>query len=193
MAKEYPSVPILWKMAALMELCPADVQDMVYQTIDDVHEDYERLKQKILSWVSNKMSIRSGRVPMDIGRVDGGDSTFEVNAIGNSSQCYNCGGWRHASRECPSDRGAKGGKAKGKVNRLDKGVGKGGKGGGDGGTKGKGRGTKARATRVAKLDTRLGSAAHATSTQSRKQVRERWRRWWTLERSGTWGTWRLSM
>ena len=42
------SVPILWKMAALMELCPSDVQDMVYQTIDDVHEDYERPKQKIL-------------------------------------------------------------------------------------------------------------------------------------------------
>ena len=142
MAKEYPSVPILWKMAALMELCPADVQDMVYQTIDDVHEDYERLKQKILSWVSNKMSTRNGPVPMDIGRVDGGDSTFEfgVDAIGNNSQCYNCGGWGHASRECPSDRGAKGGKAKGKVKGLDKGVGKGGKGGGDGGTKGKGKG-----------------------------------------------------
>ena len=55
-------------------------------------------------------------------------------------QCYNCGGWGHTSRECPSDRGAKGGKAKGKVKGLDKGVGKGGKGGGDGGTKGKGRG-----------------------------------------------------
>ena len=83
MAKEYPSVPILWKMAALMELCPADVQDMVCQTIDDVHEDYERLKQKILSLVSNKMSLRNGPVPMDIGRVDGRDSTFEfgVDAI----------------------------------------------------------------------------------------------------------------
>ena len=91
MAKEYPSVPILWKMAALMELCPAHVQDVVYQTIDDVHEDCERLKQKILSWVSNKMSIRSGPVPMDIGRVDGGDSTFEVDSVVNSSQCYNCG------------------------------------------------------------------------------------------------------
>ena len=136
MAKEYPSVPVLWKMAALIELCPADVQDMVYQTIDDFHEDYERLKQKILSWVSNKMSIRSGLVPMDIGRVDGRDSTFEVDAIGNSSQCYNCGGWEHASRECPSDRDAKGGEAKGKVKGLDKGVGKGGKGGGDGVTKG---------------------------------------------------------
>ena len=121
-----PSVPVLWKMAALMELCPADVQDMVCQTIDGVHEDYERLKQKILSWASNKMSHRKGPVPMDVGRVDGRDSTFEfgVDAIGNNSHCYNCGAWGHASR-------------------LDKGVGKGGKGGkggGDGGTTGKGKG-----------------------------------------------------
>ena len=120
MAKEYPSVPILWKMAALMELCPADVQDMVYQTIDDVHEDYERLTQKILSWVSNKMSIRSGLFRW-ISEGWTGDSTFEVDSIGNSSQCYNCGSWGHASRECPSDRGAKGGKAKGKVKGRDKG------------------------------------------------------------------------
>ena len=183
-AKEYPSVPTLWKMAALIELCSADNQDMVCRTIDDVHKDYERLKQKILSWVSNKMSIRNGLVPMDIGgRVDRWDSTFEfgVDASGNNSQCYNCGVWEHASRECPSDSGANGGKAKGKVMGLNKGVGKGGKGGGDGGTQG--------TARVAKLDTRLGSAARASSTQSRKRARERWR----LERSGTWGTWRLSM
>ena len=79
---------------------------------------------------------------MDVGRVDGEDSTFEfgVDAIGNNSQCYNCGSWGHASRECPSDRGVKGGKTKGKVKGLDKGVGKGGKGGGDGGTQGKGKG-----------------------------------------------------
>ena len=103
-------------------LCPANVQDMVYQTIDDVHEDYERFKQKILSWV-NKMSIRSGPVLMDIGRADGGIPSSSVWA------CCNCGGWGPASRECPSDRGAKGSKTKGKVNGLDKGVGKGGKGG----------------------------------------------------------------
>ena len=65
MEKEYPALPVLWKTAALMELCPNDVQDMVYQTIDDVHEDYEKLKQKILSWVSNKTN-RDGVVPMEI-------------------------------------------------------------------------------------------------------------------------------
>ena len=66
MAKKFPSVPILRKMTVLMEVCPADVQDMVCQAIDDVHEDYERLELKILSWVSNMMSIRHGLVLMDI-------------------------------------------------------------------------------------------------------------------------------
>ncbi len=26
----------------------------------------------------------------------------EVNALGMHSQCYNCGGWGHAKRECPT-------------------------------------------------------------------------------------------
>ena len=64
MAKKFPSVLILRKMTVLMKVCPADVQDMVCQAIDDVHEDYERLEQKILSWVSNMMSIRHGLVLM---------------------------------------------------------------------------------------------------------------------------------
>ena len=123
MAKEYPAVPVLWKMAALMELCPNDVQDMVYQTIDDVHEDYEKLKQKILSWVSNKTN-RDGPVPMpmEIGEVY--REGMNVDAISSQSQCYNCGGWGHASRECPSQKGVKV-KGKGKSKDQTKGKGKG--------------------------------------------------------------------
>lgn len=145
MAKDYPAVPALWKMAALMELCPADVQDMVYQTIDEVNEDYEKLKQKIITWVSNKISSRGGPVPMEIGEVgwDEHEQEYEmgVDAIGNHSQCFNCQGWGHASRECPSDRQNKGGgKSKGKGKGPDKGAGKGVKGGNDVGAKGKGKG-----------------------------------------------------
>jgi hypothetical protein len=120
-------VPVLWKMAALMELCPADVQDMVYQNIDDVHEDYGRLREKIFRWVSNKVAAKGGPTPMDIGRVERHDHEteyYDVDAIGSSMQCYNCSGWGHASRECPSQKTAKGG----------------GKGGGKAGDKGKGKG-----------------------------------------------------
>ena len=141
--------------------------------IDDVHEGYERLKQEILSWVSNKMSIRSGPVPMDIGRVDGGiprsGSAWTRLATVRSATISKAGGTLPASARLT---GAAKRKARSRVwtrelarvAREAETVGQ----------KEKPKGTKARATRVAELDTRLGSAAHATSTQSRKRVRERW-------------------
>ena len=195
MAKEYPSVPILWKMAALMELCPADVQDMVYQTIDDVHEDYERLKQKILSWVSNKMSIRSGLFRWISEGWTGGipRSRWTRLATVRSATIAGAGGTLPASARLTGAPRAAKRKARSRVQGVGQGRVRVAREAETVGQKEKAEGTKARATRVAKLDTRLGSAAHATSTQSRKRVRERWRRWWTLERSGTWGTWRLSM
>jgi hypothetical protein len=125
-------IPVLWKMAAFMEVCPPEVQDIVYQSIDDIGEDYEKLKQKVVSWTSNKMAARGGPVPMDIGGVRPGEENeyctdheaIDVDAIGSHMQCYSCGGWGHASRVCPSTKGGKGGKDYG---------GKGGKGGASGG------------------------------------------------------------
>ena len=70
MAKEHTGEPpALWKMAAFMELCPAEVQNIVYQSIDEVSEDYEKMKQRVASWVSNKVAQASGPTPMDIGEV----------------------------------------------------------------------------------------------------------------------------
>ena len=116
-----------------------------------------------------------------------------VDAIGNNSQCYNCGGWRLASRECPSDRRAKGGKAKREVKGLDKGVGKGGKGGGDGGTEGKGRGYQGTCYTCRKVGHKAWVCVERNVNAVRKRARERWRRWWPLERSETRSRWRLSM
>lgn len=151
MAKEHRDpLPAIWKMAALMELCPAEVQDMIYQNVDEVNEDYDKLKQKIISWASNK--VASEGVPMDIGQVDEnmcgtccGDD-FEIAAVGWKTQCYNCGGWGHQARECPSEKKGKGepkGDGKGKGYQFGKGGGKGGgkdfgKGGGRDMGKGKG-------------------------------------------------------
>ena len=106
MAKEHntPS-PVIWKMAALMELCPMEVQDMIYQNVDEVNEDYDKLKQKIVAWASNKVANEG--VPMDIGRVAKSDGNeyedLEVAAVGWRTQCYNCGGWGHQAKECPSE------------------------------------------------------------------------------------------
>ena len=49
---------------------------------------------------------------------------MNVDAINSQSQCYNCGGWGHASRECPSQKGVKS-KGKGKGKDQTKGKGKG--------------------------------------------------------------------
>jgi hypothetical protein len=134
MAKEHKDpLPVIWKMAALMELCPMEVQDMIYQNVDEVNEDYDKLKQKIITWASNK--VASDGVPMDIGRVENEDyEEYEVGAVGWNSQCYNCSGYGHLSRDCPSEK-------KGKGNMKGDGKGKGityGKGGGN--TYGKGGG-----------------------------------------------------
>ena len=54
MAKERTiDLPQLWKIAAFIELCPTEVQDMIYQTIDEVQENYEKVKQRVVSWSAN--------------------------------------------------------------------------------------------------------------------------------------------
>ena len=58
--------------------------------------------------ISNK--VASEGVPMDVGRVgwhddhDHDHDDYEKSAIGQHTQCHNCGGWGHISRECPSER-----------------------------------------------------------------------------------------
>jgi uncharacterized membrane protein YgcG len=146
MAKEHKDpLPVIWKMAALMELCPTEVQDMIYQNVDEVNEDYDKLKQKIVTWASNK--VASEGVPMDIGKLSRhydheDDEDYEVAAVGWQTQCHNCGGWGHMSRECPSEKKGKGGeKGKGKGNSSKGTFGEGGKDFGKGG-KDSGKGGK---------------------------------------------------
>ncbi len=65
-AKEHATdLPQFWKISAFIELCPPGVQDMIHQTVDEVNENYEKVKQRVVSWVANKSA--SGPTPMDIG------------------------------------------------------------------------------------------------------------------------------
>ena len=48
-AEHKETLPVIWKMAALMELCLPDVQDVVYQNVG-VSGDYDKLKQSRGSW-----------------------------------------------------------------------------------------------------------------------------------------------
>ena len=138
MMAEYPSdvkIPPLWRMAAFLEMCPNEVKEQVYLRVDEIGEDYETLKAKVVGWIANKVEQeRCGPVAMDVGRVDEKpkqddeneefEGYDEVDAIGNL-KCHQCGGWGHMRRDCHSK-----GKGKGK-----------GKDGGKAGTpKGKGKG-----------------------------------------------------
>ena len=61
MFKELPNVqgfPPLWQMGALLELCPAHTQDMVYQKFDEILEDFERMKQLTITTMMNMMERR---------------------------------------------------------------------------------------------------------------------------------------
>jgi hypothetical protein len=179
MAKEHKDpLPVIWKMAALMELCPPEVQDMIYQNVDEVNEDYDKLKHNIITWTSNK--VASEGVPMDIGKVgwyDDHDDEYEVAAVGQHAQCYNCGGWGHHSRECPSEKKGKGnykGDGKGKGHHFGKGGGKDiGKGGKDSGKGGKdaGKGSRDNGKGYQGVCFNCGKVGHkAWECRSRRQV-----------------------
>ena len=58
------------KMGAFMELCPTDVREIIFQSIDEIGEDYEKLKHKVLAWVSNRIAANQMPVPMDVGNVE---------------------------------------------------------------------------------------------------------------------------
>jgi hypothetical protein len=71
--------------------------DIINQNMNGVQEDYERTREKVFTWVSNKVTARGGPVPMDVGKFDQflnyDGPGFDVDAVGSSMQCYTCNGW----------------------------------------------------------------------------------------------------
>ena len=53
-------VPDLWRMAALLEICPKDVREQMHMRLDEVGESYDRLKEKILGWTANRVESERG-------------------------------------------------------------------------------------------------------------------------------------
>ena len=115
----------------------------------------------------------------------------DVDAVGNPMQCFNCQGWGHAARNCPSAKGSKG-KGKGDYGKGDyneggaKAKGKGDHGKGDYGkgelaraAKHLARATKALASSAERSDTSIGSAAvddRSGPTASEKSSTEKQRK-----------------
>lgn len=115
------------KIAALVEIVPQEVKNMVFMTTERV--DLQP-KRNIFGWVS-KTASAGGPVSMEIGAVAGdwcdedgwshsAWNQVDVAAVGGSGLSQTCGCWGHFSRECPSRPKGKGkgdiskGKRKGK-------------------------------------------------------------------------------
>ena len=128
---EQERIPEMIKLAALTQICTGDVRDMIFQNIDTT-KTYESMREKVVSWVSNRVASGAQSVPMDIGEVDWQEEEdWCVDAVSAETQCYRCGGKGHMASKCATPI------SKGKGKGQDKGKGKG-KGGlnGDGGKSG---------------------------------------------------------
>ena len=139
---EQEKVPEMIKLAALTEICTGDIRDMIYQNVDTT-KTYA-MREKVVSWVSNRVASVVQSVPMDVGEVDWQEEEgWCVDAVTAETQCYRCGGKGHMASKCATPVN------KGKGKGLDKGKGKGksgmyadgGKSGGKGGAKAQGKGT----------------------------------------------------
>lgn len=135
------------RIAIVVNAMSTEIQEYVYANLrKNLSEEgsYKVVASKVRVIAGNKAAmLKGGTVAMDIGAV-GNDSQKQdyeeddVNALGMHSQCFNCGGWGHAKRECPTPlKGAGKGVAQFGGKSGFKGGGKGGyKGGYAGGTKG---------------------------------------------------------
>ena len=47
-------IPDRRRMSALLEMCPTDVKDRMLMRLDEIGENYEHVKTKVVSYSSNK-------------------------------------------------------------------------------------------------------------------------------------------
>ena len=83
-------LPDMVKMAALTELCPPDMRNLIFQTVDS-SLTFDTMEEKVISWASNKVGSRKDMpVPMDIGRLediqDWDDQTHEEEILATDAE-----------------------------------------------------------------------------------------------------------
>ena len=71
---EGAKIPDLWRMSALLEICPKGVNKQMLLRLDEVGENYEHLKTKVVPYTSNKAEQTRGQketaVPMELESVE---------------------------------------------------------------------------------------------------------------------------
>ena len=106
---EGAKIPDLWRMSALLEICPKDVKEQMLLRLDEVGENYENLKVKVISYTSNKAEQSRGQketaVPMELDYVSGSEMYDEeewddVDEVRRDRRCHNCGMMGHFARDC---------------------------------------------------------------------------------------------
>ena len=74
MTKDQPSgtdIPELWRMAALMKMCPKEILCNIELSWDTNDEKYSVMREKEVMWVTNAAEKEGGAVLMDVGIVEG--------------------------------------------------------------------------------------------------------------------------
>ena len=68
---EFPDIriPDLLKMAALHALCPKEIKEILDLQWDEIGEDYQKMRGKVVAWATNRAEKKNGPVPMEIGQV----------------------------------------------------------------------------------------------------------------------------
>ena len=99
-------IPDLWRMSALLDICPQDVKEQMSIRSDEIDENYENLKAKVVSYTTNK-AARGGQrettVPMELDYVSGDEMCDEhwdiMDEVRGDTRCYNCGTERQGQRQ----------------------------------------------------------------------------------------------
>ena len=74
------------KIAIFTNMMPMAIQDFIYTHVEKDTE-YDELKEKIRSMVSNKIAVDMGPTPMDVGGIeDGWGDERRANAFGEAQE-----------------------------------------------------------------------------------------------------------
>ena len=82
---EGAKIPDLWRMSASLEICPKDVKEQMLLRLDEVGENYDNLKVKVISYTSNKAEQSRGQketaVPMELDYVSESEMYEEKESL----------------------------------------------------------------------------------------------------------------